>query len=118
MSTAEPLGGTPTGDGASLAPSSGALPQIVAIAVEALPTLTEDAAFNLVETLVLTVINCVEELKAVRAVLASALDLANVQHLQVTRLRERRLTEVLASRQGRAQGQGRAHAQVQGQYKH
>ena len=71
---------------------------VLALAIELLPTIADDIEADLIETLALTIIDRGDELRAVRAVLSSALALSHTQHVEIIRLR-RRLAVLLDARE-------------------
>ncbi len=70
---------------------------VLALVVEVLPTIEDDLAADLVEHLTLALADRDDELRAVRAVLSSALALSHTQHVEIIRLR-RRLANLLDAR--------------------
>lgn len=71
---------------------------VLALAIELLPTIADDLTADLVEHLALALVDRGQELRAVRAVLSAALTLSNTQHAEIIRLK-RRLADLLDARQ-------------------
>ena len=72
-------------------------PPVLALVVEVLPTIEDDLTADLVEYLALSLVDRDDELRAVRAVLSSALVLSYPQHTEIRRLRQR-LADLLDAR--------------------
>lgn len=70
---------------------------VFALVVEVLPTIEDDLTADLIEYLVLILADRDDEVRAIRAVLSSALALSHAQHVEVIRLR-RRLGDLLDAR--------------------
>lgn len=62
---------------------------VLALVIEVLPTVEDDLAVDLVSHLALALVDRGDELRAVRAVLSSALALSHAQHAELIRLRQR-----------------------------
>jgi hypothetical protein len=62
---------------------------VLALVVEVLPTIEDELAADLLEYLALALVDRDDELRAVRAVLSSALALTHTQHAEIVRLRQR-----------------------------
>jgi hypothetical protein len=62
---------------------------LLALIVEMLPTIEDDLTADLVEHLALAFVAVIDELRAVRVVLSSALALSHTQHVEILRLRRR-----------------------------
>ena len=62
---------------------------VLALIVEVLPTVEDDLTADLLEYVALVLVERDDELRAVRAVLSSALTLTHNQHVEILRLRQR-----------------------------
>lgn len=91
MSTTAPVHtDIPWGDGGLAPENSWSAPtELIAIAIEMLPTIVADDVASLVELLVLALIEKTEDLEAVRAVQSLAFAVAYDNQRQEQRLRER-----------------------------
>ena len=62
---------------------------VFALVAEVLPTIKDDLTADLLEYVALVLADRDDELRAIRAVVSSALALSHAQHIKVTRLRQR-----------------------------
>jgi hypothetical protein len=76
---------------------AGRVKQVLAIAVEMLPTITDDLTADLVEHLARTIVDQEDALRAARQVVSTSLQLAHAQHTEIDRLRKR-LADLLDER--------------------
>lgn len=84
MPTADEMFGRP------LPPAPWPVPgRVLALVVELLPTIEDDLMADLLEHLALALADRDDEVRAVRAVLSSALALSHTQHVEILRLRKR-----------------------------